>query len=107
MNIAWDQILENLTTDAILQRVGEVDPLSLLNNPYMVVGALVLLGALAFLQMFRTLAVIVGGYVLWYAVVYTLPHGELEGQLGNLASFIGICAAVMAVWVYVFFIREG
>ncbi len=101
----WQILLQNLTTDSILAHFSGLDPVEVATNPYFAVPALLVIAILFFFKMIRTLAILIGIFALWLAVVYAFPQDDGGISLQNIGTFAGICLGVAALWIYILFIR--
>lgn len=101
----WKNILESLRTENIVSMLSQLDPAAFFSNYYVIAGAVVLALLLISLRMFKTIAFIIGIVALWFATVYTIPHGGQELLLSDLRNFLAICVGVIAFWIYMFFVR--
>ena len=107
-HLDWAGLLQALKTENVVRYLSGLDPKEFLTRPFSLAVELAALILFLFFRMVRTLAVTVGIIAIWCAIVYTLPHAPAqEISLRALAQFLGILLAVVVVWVYVFFIREG
>lgn len=102
----WSAITEKLTTESICSYLSGHDPVSLLSNLYVVIPSVIVLCVLCFLKMVRTLAVIVGSFAMWVAMVYSFPKENQDLQIGDVAIFGSVAIGVAACWIYVFIIRS-
>lgn len=101
----WETVVEQLQTKNIILHLTAVDPLSLATNPYVIVTAIAVFGALTAMKMIRTLGSIVAVVILWCGVYYAFPHQGLEIELRNLGVFSGFALSAIALLVYVYLIR--
>ncbi len=102
----WRGILEQLRTENILSYLQGMDPVTFLKQPAVIVALLVIFGAMLFLKMVRSIAVVAGLIVMWIGVAYFLPEtAGADLQLSQLGPFAGICLGVAATWIYIFFVK--
>jgi hypothetical protein len=106
LNGMLERILEAFRTEVLMARLTEFDPFTTATNPYVIGGAILIVGALCALRMLRTLAVLVGLLAIWVAVFYALPHEQEDLNLENIGTFVSACVGVIALWAYVFFVRS-
>jgi len=102
----WRSILEQMQTENIMSYIQDIDPLTFLKQPEVMIILIVVLGSMLFLRMIKSVAFIIGLIVIWIAMAYFLPEtSENELQLIRMGPFAGICLGVAAVWIYLFFVR--
>ena len=98
-------IFEKLRTENIISYLAKLDPGSLAGNLYVIVSAILVLCLLIFFKFFRTIAVLIGTFALWWAIVHTFPKVN-EVNVKDICIFGAICFGVAVYWIYIFIIRE-
>ncbi len=102
----WSAITEKLTTESICSYLSSYDPVSLISDPYVIIPSIIVLCVLCFMKMVRTLAVLLGLFAMWVAMVYSFPEENQELQVKDITIFGSVAIGVAICWIYVFIIRS-
>jgi hypothetical protein len=103
--IDWAGIFEKLKTENIISYVLNLDIISLVTNPYLMVSIIFVLCLLIFFKFVRTLALLLGTVAIGLALIYSFPEEGQELALWDIAVLGTTCFLAAACWIYVFLIR--
>jgi hypothetical protein len=103
--IDWAGIFEKLKTENIISYVLNLDIISMVTNPYVVVSTILVICLLIFFKFVRTLAFLLGTVAIGLALIYSFPEEGQEVVLGDIAVLGVTCFLAAACWIYIFLIR--
>ena len=105
MKIDWQQILENLRSEHLIEFFMRRDPVEIFTNPWVIVPALCVVAALYFFKFRKLIAVLVGLCGMWAGFYYGMPYKGEALNLENVLVIGGTFVGVAAFWIYIFLIR--
>ena len=105
----FSQFLQNFETAKVFAYLQGLDLQQLLKNPFFLSGSAVVTLVCLWLRWRLLLVLIVSFFGFLWLLSYTLARGtSLEGGMSNatLLIFVGGCAALVFLVIYVLFIRN-